>query len=82
MINTYKGLLQTSGHIVLQTFPRHILHTDTGRQDMAIGNYGVQILRIIDRICFSTTVEHGTAGERRVQDAEPNFGTNIDAFGI
>jgi hypothetical protein len=69
MVCTHKGLLQPSSHIVWQTFPRDALYTDIGRQDVAICNYRVHVVRVIDRICFSAAVEHGT-GKRGIQDTE------------
>lgn len=60
MVGTYKGLLQISGHIVWQTIQQYVLHTDIGRQDVAVSNYRVQVIRVINRICFPATIEHGT----------------------
>jgi hypothetical protein len=65
-------------YCIANIFDKYVLYTDIGRQDVAIGNYRVQVVRVIDCICFSATVEHGT-GKRGVQDAEPNFATNTDA---
>ena len=79
--NQDQMLIHTRGYckypVILHSnhFRRYVLHTEIGRQDVAIGNYRVQVIRIIDRICVSATVEHSSG----VQVTEPNFATNTDA---